>query len=231
VTEDGAGGHHDWQHGLFIGLNDVNGVGFWMEEDGVDGTFHPQPLAKPVLAGNTINWLVSSEWRSPDGVPMVDETQTWLFRDERTEVILDLSWTLRGLIDLVFGQYAYGGLYLRSPFRPDSGALVLNSEGGRNLEMDGQRARWAAVEQPIPGREHCREPICMVAILDHPSNPEHPVPWRTDRHAGLAPSRCIAGTWHLGQDESTLSRYRLLISSGNLNQDRIEVEWHAFARE
>ncbi len=229
VTEDGAGGHHDWQHGLFIGLNDVNGVRFWMEEEGVDGTFHPQPLAKPVLAGNAVNWFVSTEWRSPDGTPMVDETQEWLFHDQGTEFVLDLSWTLRGLTDLVFGQYAYGGLYLRSPFRPDSGAQVVNSEGALNLEVDGKRARWAAVEQPVPGREQCRQPICTVAILDHPINPEHPVPWRTDRHVGLAPSRCITGAWSLGRGESTLSRYRLLIHCGKLDPERIETEWLAFA--
>ena len=231
VTEDGAGGHHDWQHGLFIGLNDVNSVRFWMEEEGVDGTFHPQPLAEPVLAGNAVSWLVSSEWRSPGGVPMVAETQEWLFRDAGTEFILDLSWTLRGLTDLVFGQYTYGGLYLRSPFRPDSGALVLNSEGARNLEMDGKRARWAVVGQPIPGRGQCRERICTVAILDHPSNPEHPVPWRTDRHVGVAPSRCIAGAWRLNRGESTLSRYRLLIRCEKLDRERIEAEWRAFAKE
>jgi len=229
VTEDGAGGHHDWQHGLFIGLNEVNGVRFWMEEEGVDGAFHPQPLAEPILAGNAVSWFVRSEWRSPGGAPMLAETQEWLFRDAGAEFVLDLSWTLRGLTDLVFGQYAYGGLYLRSPFRPDAGALVVNSEGARGWEMDGQSARWAAVEQPIPGRESCREPICTVAMLDHPANPEHPVPWRTDRHVGLSPSRCIAGAWRLGRGESTLSRYRLLIRCGKLDRDRIEAEWGAFA--
>ena len=96
VTEDGAGGHHNWQHGLFIGLNEVNGVRFWMEEEDVDGTFHPQPLAEPVLAGNAVSWLVRSEWRSPGGIPVLAETQEWLLRDAGTEFILDLSWSLQG---------------------------------------------------------------------------------------------------------------------------------------
>lgn len=30
LTED-APPHHPWQHGLYVGLNDVNGVGFWMD--------------------------------------------------------------------------------------------------------------------------------------------------------------------------------------------------------
>jgi len=229
LTEDGAGGHHDWQHGLFIGLNDVNGVRFWMEEDGVDGTFHPKPLLVQIHDERSVGWTVNSEWRSPSGVPMVAETQKWLFRDEGTEFILDLSWTLRGLIDLVFGQYAYGGLYLRSPYRSDSGARVLNSEGASNLDVDGQRARWAVVEQPIPGREQCRGAVCSVAMLDHPANPEYPVPWRVDRHVGVAPSRCIAGAWRLGRGESTLCRYRLLFRCGKADRERIEAVWRTFA--
>lgn len=231
VTEDGAGGHHDWQHGLFIGLNEVNGVRFWKEEAGVDGTFHPQPALVQMIDRNAVAWIVDSEWRSPQGEPMIAETQAWSLRDEGSRLILDLSWTLRGLIDLYFGQYAYGGLYLRSPFRPDSGTQVVNSEGVRNLAMDGMRARWAAVQQPIPGRENCRERICTVAILDHPANPEHPVPWRTDRHAGLSPSRCIAGSWRLGKGESTLSRYRLLIFCGKAEQAQIDAAWDDFAGE
>ena len=123
------------------------------------------------------------------------------------------------------------GLYLRSSYRPDTGARVLNSEGDINLEVDGKRARWAAVELAVPGREACSERFCSVAILDHPHNPEHPVPWRTDRHVGLAPSRCIAGAWELGRGESTLSRYRLLIRCGKADRARIEAEWRAFAGE
>ena len=170
VTEDGTGMHHPWQHGLFIGLNNVNGVGFWTEEAGIDGTFHPRPLAEPDLDGNTVHWLVSSEWRSPGGAPMVDETQAWLFRDQGTEFLVDLSWMLRGLVDLVFGQYAYGGLYLRSSYRPHTGARVLNSEGEINLDADGKRARWAAVELATPGgmnaeRHSVRSPFWITLSI------------------------------------------------------------------
>src|SRR5262245_11744128 len=56
LTED-APPHHPWQHGLYVGLNDVNGVGFWKEGAG-DGTFHPRPLASPVVAVNEAHWTV-----------------------------------------------------------------------------------------------------------------------------------------------------------------------------
>ena len=56
VITENAPSHHLWQHGLYIGLNDVNGVGFWMEglresAAATDGTFHPRIAAPPEASG------------------------------------------------------------------------------------------------------------------------------------------------------------------------------------
>ena len=70
-------GHHLWQHGLYVGLNDVNGVGFWEEGLGgnkaKDGLFQPHALAAPILSGNIASWEVVTDWKAPDGSAMLTE--------------------------------------------------------------------------------------------------------------------------------------------------------------
>ncbi len=238
LAPDGVGqltenepGHHLWQHGLYTGLNDVNGVGFWTEglhnNKERDGTFHPQPLAPPLVAGSRADWSVVTGWRSPDGQPMLTETQKWSLEDRGDTLALDLDWELRAATDLRFGQHSYGGLFLRMPWRAEAGAELLSSEGAVTTDdAEGKRARWIALAMPVPGRT---AGAAGIAILDHPSNPAHPSPWRVDDNYGIAPSRCIAGEWHLFPGEATLNRYRIFVYVGGISQETIEAEWRQFA--
>lgn len=236
VAPDGVGvltenepPHHPWQHGLYVGLNDINGIGFWEEGRGgkpTDGTFHPAPLDYSVTSPNSVSWQVKTEWRAPDQVPMITEFQDWSFTDHGDSYVLDLRWTLHALVDLKFGQYNYGGLFLRMPFRHELGGTALNSEGQRDRDGEGQRARWTAVSLPIPERDGS---WAGIAIMDHPDNPEHPVPWRVDHQLGIAPSRCIAGAWTLAQNAQVEFRHRVFVYTGRPETDQIEQIWNDFA--
>ena len=182
----------------------MNGVGFWTEglHNGKerDGAFHPLPLAPPLVAGSRADWDVVTGWHSPDGRPMLTETQHWSLEDRGDTLALDLEWELRAATDLRFGKHSYGGLFLRMPWRAATGADLLSSEGAVSPdEAEGKRARWIALAMPIPGRA---SGAAGIAILDHPSNPEHPAPWRVDDNYGIVPSRCIAGEWRLSREES-----------------------------
>ncbi|MBC7804823.1 MAG: PmoA family protein [Akkermansiaceae bacterium] len=240
LAPDGVGeltenepGHHLWQHGLYVGLNDVNGVGFWTEglnnSKEYDGTFHPQPLVPPTITGNQAQWEVVCEWRTPGGDPMLTETQRWSLEDRGEFLVLDMAWHLRAQTDLRFGQYSYGGLFLRMPWREGTGNELLTSAGATTpREAEGQRARWVAVAMPIPGRD---TGLAGIALLDHPANPEHPAPWRVDNNYGIVPSRCIAGEWFLPEGEITVSRYRVFAFTGAIRPDTVREEWDRFARD
>ncbi len=238
LAPDGVGeltenepGHHLWQHGLYVGLNDINGVGFWTEgltgNPDHDGTFHPQPLAPPTIDAHTALWTVITQWRSPVGAPMLTETQNWSLEDRGDTLVLDLEWTLQALIDLRFGKHSYGGLFLRMPWRAETTGTVVTSEGvTTHTDAEGKRARWIALSMPLPGRT---TGPAGVAILDHPINPEHPAPWRVDNNLGIVPSRCIAGEWHLAEDAVTTSRYRVFAYTGVIDRSAVESEWQRFA--
>ncbi|KRE63336.1 PmoA family protein [Paenibacillus sp. Soil750] len=226
LTED-APAHHPWQHGLYVGLNDVNGYGFWTEgvsNAPTDGSFHPAPLMNISLSGNEVCWTVRSSWREPGGELLLIEEQNWCLKDLGSTYELDMSWTLKAEKDLSFGQYAYGGLFLRMPYRHEQGGVFLNSEGHTPQEADGERARWAAIHMPIEGRQG----HAGMAIFDHAGNPEYPSPWRVDGELGISPSRCIAGSWRLNKGESHLAQYRIVIYHGTLDANEIEKKWLSY---
>ena len=150
-------GHHLWQHGVSVGLNDANGVGFWTEglylNPERDGTFHLAPLTPPTVPENRANWTVTTQWRAPEGDPMLWETQAWTLEDRGGAFALDLDWTIQAMVDLRFGKYGYGGLFLRMPWRAGNGAALRTSDGATTPgDAEGKRARWVGLSMPIPGR-------------------------------------------------------------------------------
>lgn len=230
VTED-APAHHPWQHGLYVGLNDVNGAGFWHEgmhprlsED--DGSFRPRLLTASI-DDTVASWAVASEYVAKSGEVLLTETQSWRARDLGDRYLLDLALTFHAETDVTFGRYDYGGLFIRMPYRPEIGGRAFTSEGLEGPAAEATRARWAAVSMPIGGADD----DVLVAILDHPGNREHPVPWRVDNELGIVPSVSIAGAWHLGRGQEETFRYRVLIAARPLPADEIDAGWDAFAAE
>ncbi len=232
VLTENAPPHHKWQHGLYVGLNDVNGVGFWTEGltgSKTDGTFHPQPLKSPTLRANRAAWNVETFWRSPKHDDMIVETQSWELTDNVADYWLDLTWTLAAKVDLTFGKHSYGGLFLRMPYHPERGGTALNSAGQLNGAAEAQRAKWVAVHMPIEGRSAAgRE--AGIAIFDHPANAEHPVPWRVDGQLGIAPSRCIAGAWTIRAGEKAVYKHRAYVFCGTASAPVLDANWLDFSR-
>jgi len=229
ILTENAPSHHPWQHGIYVGLNDINGVGFWEESlrgNSTDGSFHPKALKDAIVDLNQVFWEVETEWRDPQGSAMLSEIQQWRLQDKGATYVIDLQWTLCAKIDLVFGRYDYGGLFLRMPYRTEWGGEALNSEGLMNQEAEGQRARWVACSMPIEGREGA----AGIAFMDHPDNIEHPVPWRVDGELGICPSPCIAIEQKLKKGEALTNRYRVVAFSGTADKQLLNESWEDFSR-
>jgi hypothetical protein len=228
LTED-APAHHPWQHGLYTGLNDVNGAGFWTEglyekHRAIDGSFHPLPLESPRMNGDNVTWSVQCEWRSPAGEALLQEAQRWIAQRSANTCSLDLTWTITAKVDLTFGRYDYGGLFLRMPFRAARGGEVINSTGQRNADAEAQRAHWCAVSMPLDDAGTW----AGVVLFDHPSNMQYPTPWRVDNEMGIGPSPCIAGAWQLRAGESRRFRYGVLPFTGCADASLIEMQYNKF---
>ena len=55
-------------------------------------TQNAAPVAAPVLDGNTARWRVATEWRSPQGAPLLTKTRTCHLADNGDTLTLDLDW-------------------------------------------------------------------------------------------------------------------------------------------
>lgn len=227
LTED-VPPHHPWQHGLYTGYNDVNGVGFWTEGlrgSASDGTFHTRPLLPPQIVGAQIHWNVETELRAPNGSTLLIEHQRWSFQDQGDSYLLRLSLELEAQTELTFGRYDYGGLFLRMPFRPGVGGEAINSAGQINSTAEQQRARWVAVSMPLSDRD---EAWAGVAMLDHPANRQHPTIWRVDNQLGIGPSPSSSGSWQLRQGETIRFCYGLFVFCGRTESERVEEQWQRY---
>ncbi|MCY9665585.1 PmoA family protein [Paenibacillus alginolyticus] len=91
-------------------------------------------------------------------------------------------------------------------------------------EAEGKRARWVSCSMPIEGRTD----NAGFVFMDHPNNPEHPVPWRVDGELGISPSRCIAGQWELGKAEIQIHQYRILVFCGDRDPSLVNNNWRDF---
>lgn len=235
VTEN-APAHLPWQHGIYVGLNDVNGIGFWTEgllpeRNHLDGTFDIRESVALNSSAHAAAWQVRTRYREPVGSGVLDETQTWTLNDTGNSYSLDLDWTLTGIVDVTFGQWHYGGPFIRVPFREEVGGTVLTSEGATTNDVAEQkRARWVSLSIPLPERGAEREPSISVSIMDHPANPDFPVPWRVDKQLGVGPSRCILGAWHLAAGETVTHRHRFLVTIGAPEAAVIEASYNDFSQ-
>jgi hypothetical protein len=208
-------GHHLHQTGIYFGFSAVNGRSFFHN---TDGAFFRGKGARVEKGGA---WSVETDWLAGDGSVLLTETQRWRIEDFVAHYVLDLDWTGRAAVDVTIGKYDYGGLFVRMPWKAGIQGDAINSEGQSKKDAEGKRARWVDVGMEIEGRPD----QAHIAMLDHRSNPDHPVPWRVDANLGIVPSRSRLGDWKIAKGESARARYRLVVYTGELNRDLIERNW------
>lgn len=228
---------HPHQRGLWFAHGSVNGLDFWhatdtrirhdafdrIEPDGEDGVV--------VAARNT--------WTGPDGL-VCRERRTMRFAASELGRTIDFAITLSaGEHDLRFGDTKEGTFALRlAPTLRLKGEVAtghcISSEGARDGDCWGKRARWMDYWGEIDGR------TVGIAIFDHPQNPSFP-PWWHARDYGLFAANPFgvhdfenkpAGTGDLlvASGEALTFRYRVLLHGGPADAGALEAAFESWAR-
>ena len=159
------------------------GVDFWSEAKDKDGTprhgwITCMKIGEPkMVAKNHVTVETRNEWKTPDGVKMMDEIRVIHFIDHPEGRLFGFDITLQATIcPIAFGDTKEGSFGIRThdAFRPAApdGATVTTAEGKvvtppkkDNLAIWGYPAAWIDYSGHVDGK------AVGITVFDHPSNP------------------------------------------------------------
>src|SRR6185436_4708012 len=145
LTEDRPA-DHPWQHGIFTGFHQVNGLNYWKEDQGKQRFVRLLDLQE---AADRVSWRALVELVTPDGnIVLEEEDAITIHAPESADTyLIDFNLRLRAKDQQVnFGKFFVGGLSVRMPWdKANPRQTHLNSNGLRNRECEQKRAAWCNV--------------------------------------------------------------------------------------
>ncbi len=248
---------HPHHRSLWFGLQEVNGFDTWHERLTLEERFAKKPegleagLAKlgithhsEVLEASTKDGTailkVANDYIGGDGKTMMSDVRQFVFSvDSETESrVLDVTLTFTGgKGGVTLGDAKDSGFNVRVAHSISAdageGGTIVNSAGDRDKDAWGKRAEWCDFNGPVDG-DHVG-----IAMLDHPGNFRHPVPWHV-RTYGLftanpfgmkSVAKLEDGTVELAEGETLSLRYRVIFHQGDEKDAKIAEAFEAFAAE
>lgn len=114
----------------------------------------------------------------------------------------------------------------RRPARISAFAIAaLGADGSRGeSSLFGKANRWVDYTGPVaPGK------IEGICVMDHPSNPDHPVCWHVRHDGWFGPSFNRESGYGVAKGHELSLRYRLLIHAGRPDPEALDKAWEIFA--
>ena len=201
--------------GLYWGFTSVNGRDYFHHPEETHWRRVMAMVLKPTSSPTELNvrWQTVYDLLDENGEPILRETQIWTMREQNDSYFLELQWSGTAMADITIGEFDYGGMFLRMPWREGMNARAVNSVRGINERAEGQRAVWLDLGMQVEGRDD----LAHIAIFDHPENEGYPQPWRVDGELGVGPVRARLGDWNIAVGETAKIQHQLWVYTGELN--------------
>lgn len=230
---------HPHHRSVWFTHGSVNGHDFWSEAKGHGRIVHAK--FNEVRSGKVGVIRSENDWIADDGKRVCRDTRTLLIHAPSTpaEQVMDFEVTIHASDGAVtFGDTKEGSLgvrlaeTMRLKGKVGRGHIV-NSEGVRDADTWGKRAKWCDYFGPVDGR------IVGLAIFDHPKNPRYPTWWHV-RDYGLFAANPFgwhdfekladktAGNLVVPAGEKVTFRYRFYFHEGDEKRGKVEenyAEW------
>ena len=221
VTEYSPG-HHKHQTGLYWGFTRVNGRDYFHHPEAE----YWQKVSSSIVVGNgtEVKWKTVYDLLDENGTPILQETQNWSMREKNGEFYCSLVWEGKALEDIVIGEYDYGGLFLRMPWKEGLEGQAINAVREKNGEAEGKRAMWLDVGMKLEGRED----QAHIAIFDHPENAGFPQRWRVDDQLGVGPVRARDGDWEIKKGQTETIKHQIVVYTGDLDDLTMTDRWNEY---
>lgn len=241
---------HPWQRGLWFVVKFVDGDNFWEEghPDGWGVQRHPDsPLVTAHSVEGDLVWIrpdrstvAIREHRRLRHVPLGPDAYAidWdVTLVSPAPAVLDRSPYMG-----IWGGYS--GLALRGRADWHDTRLLLD-DGSVHERVAPQPSRWCDISGWVDADAGgVSEPRAAgICILDHPSNPSHPVPFYATTRAGLGytdggewsntvyPSFLWHAPLHLEPDTPLPFHYRVIVHDDLWTHDQTSAAWHAYTTD
>lgn len=239
------GEEHDHPHhrSLWFGHGLVNGIDFWNESPTSGRIVHDKFTG---IRGGPEKGIIRSrnKWIGPNGnVVCTDERLMTFYNTGTNSRLLDFEITINADHgEIIFGDTKEGTMGLRvaetmrltnptGVVNPES--HIVNSEGARDGEAWGKRAKWCDYSGLVQGK------VRGVAIFDHPQNPRFPTWWMA-RDYGLLGANPFGqhefeklsnervGDLKIPAGQSVTFRYRFYLHNGNAEEAKVAERFEEF---
>ena len=230
---------HPHHGGFWFTHGAVNGKDFWHKEN--CRIVHKAFLEAPsgTAAGDMLRFSAHLTWEA-DGKAVLNEIRAYTIRAKgKTRTITVDSRLTPADDEVVFGDTKEGSFAVRvAPTLRLKGEVakghILTSEGKKDDDAWGKRARWVAYYGP----DSKGEPA-VVAILDHSKNLRHPTWWHA-RNYGLLTANPFgtrafergseSGDYTLKKGVTLHQQYQLVLHQGSIESAAIEKHWKQFTK-
>jgi hypothetical protein len=234
---------HPHHRSFWYGHGEVNGHDFWSESDKAGKTVHE--AFTEIQSGPDTGVIKSkNQLVAKDGTIVATDERTLRFYSRTDARLFDFEITIHASHgDLTFGDTKEGTMALRlaetmrlKPNKDNVGkptGHIVNSEGQRDGDTWGKRAKWVDYHGPVAGK------LVGVAVFDHPQNPRHPTWWHV-RDYGLFAANPFglhdfenqpagAGDLKLKSGESLTFRYRFYLHAGDEMEAKVAQRYQEYA--
>jgi hypothetical protein len=222
---------------LWIGHQNVAGSNFWEHMKSPARIVHDKIVK--IEDGDRATLTIQAKWLDGDKKPLLLDERVWtLAPDYGTlgangfgEYALDLKLTLTPVAPtLTIGKSNFGFAAVRvakTMGTLDGGGVIRNSEGQVNEKelMPHRRARWCDYSGPAaPGV------VNGIALIDHPSNPNHPTYFHVRGDGWMGSSFSYEGDVTLTKEKPLVLRYRFRVHAGPGRPENLDADALRFAQ-
>lgn len=234
ITQDGPP-DHIWHRSLWYACGEVNGTDFYLENGGEGRIVHKRftdVYSGPVAGG----FREELRWTTPAGKELIDDVRMFaIYRLKGMSRVFDIGARFTALAEPVtFGQTNENALPLIRVADMidewDGGRITLGSGLTGGKASFGQRAAWADCSGPLVTKEGEPNEWWGIAMLDHPTNRNHPNAWFARSYGPLGTNLpYFDGPLTLQPGETWELRHRIIIHPGDAESAGIAQRFAEYA--
>ncbi|HZP56278.1 MAG TPA: PmoA family protein [Dehalococcoidia bacterium] len=246
ITDDGPP-DHTWHRSLWYACGDVNGVDFYLEPAAMGSQYRPHVGAGyGRIVHRAWDWVEDGPawggfqqrcaWVAPDGRVLVDDVRRFrLYRLRGRVRLFDIEAEFTPHDGAVtFGQTNENALPLMRVAdiidEWDGGTMSLSTGLTGSPECFGQRAEWADCSGPFTRAPGLEPEVFGIAMLDHPSNRNHPNAWFVRGYGPVGTNLpFFDGPLTLQPGETWTLRHRLYIHPGYADEAGVAARFAEYA--